>query len=257
MKKNRWCLLSILILLLTSCTQEEQQAAEAAILELKEPDQSKPFVIPLDEAKIAQFFKDMPDPAPGFIKHIIGFSAVKGNGPYECLFKRLYSNTSNQFVKADFIFSENQIEEARANNTYLAQLITSRFFLPGEKCCVKIVSKSDQVEEEVSFIPRPIQVLDANNNLALVAELKALDPVVYEISILNFDPNADYTFSSLSQNETMSSTHKGISKISYSPNVIGYKGGIGYFSVEKTGEEKLTLELPWGDELFYYGKGTK
>lgn len=136
-------------------------------------------------------------------------------------------------------------------------VIDGNGYFPGEQVNCKIFSKeSGEIYYEAFLTPQPIHITNPSGTFAIDATLNMLLPMTnYELRYTGMKKGERYSFKSISYGEILShpltSDH---SVMSYSPDVIGRKGGLSTITLRVSNED-ITFTLPWGTTLLDYLKG--
>lgn len=241
---------------LTSCEAKQKKDSKEHVQQ-PQIDTKSAYVINIPEGFIKTLgpeYQDLKDIDPGFEKLLLVVKSPKAKGTLKCTWTKPVRMVSDkEEAKESFL----EIPENYDTSQSFESFFSSKGFLPGERCLLKICTARNEIISEISFIPRPIQIKDSSNKVKIEAELISLCPAFYKIFIHNVNATDECLFNTESKNEKLSYSHVGVNQTVYSPDVIGFTGGIGYFSVQKTGDEKYTLELPWGTAFNPYINGEK
>lgn len=132
-------------------------------------------------------------------------------------------------------------------------------FAPGERVHILFRTSDEKFKEELTWIPIPIIAQNKEGTITLEAELViAVPTTLYTISIKGLKQGKHFKFQSTSGDETLNHmlTYPEGSAITFSPGVIGLKGGTSTVSITPS-KEVLTISLPWGLEIAEYISGKK
>lgn len=161
-----------------------------------------------------------------------------------------------QFVR-DLVNNVRNIDEMSQKEGPVA--ISSRGFLPGEKCKLIITDKNDNIVSQEEIFPFPIIKASANDNAYIFAVLRLTQPITdYEIYLCGFDENEKLSLRSISHKENIkmnvTKEMRGV-PIHILPDVKGMKGGVAELRLIRASGEVLDIKLPWGDQLTKYLTG--
>jgi len=132
-------------------------------------------------------------------------------------------------------------------------------FLPGEYAKINFKSEDNEFKYSTTYIPNPIQLKNEEGRVLLSAELSLSTPKmdVYNITLNEAKAKEKLMIRSVSEDEVAEypiEYMKG-NAIRVVPGVCKKKGGISQFTVTRESGEKLSLNLPWGSELYKYKDG--
>lgn len=138
--------------------------------------------------------------------------------------------------------------------------ISSLSFLPGEEIEFLIETKDKKHKSKpLRLCPNPLIAEIPKSHLKMTAKLVSILEGGYLISLEGFKEGEKLTLHSVSGDEVIESD------LNYSDNfaffhllaVIGMNGGVGTVSFIRENGEKLSLNLPWGDEHFEHLAGKR
>lgn len=130
-------------------------------------------------------------------------------------------------------------------------------FLKGEPAIFSFESKNKTLVN-VSVYPHLIAAENEDGDISIGAELIMLKPAVYRLHMGGIEDGETFALHSESCDEVIN-TKKAFSSnnwITISPDVIGKKGGIGVVTITVR-DQKISIELPWGEALLDHALGLK
>lgn len=162
--------------------------------------------------------------------------------------RMLFSKENCKFY--DFIL------EKSANDS---MFIPPWMFLPGEKIKIIFNSLDDKFKYSTTYIPNPIQLKDQEGKVVLSAELTMSTPTMdcYEVSLFGIPDKEKLKIKSVSEDEVIEYPliFSEKDKIRLVPGVNWKKGGLSQLTITRSSGDKLTINLPWGSELYKYVDG--
>lgn len=130
-------------------------------------------------------------------------------------------------------------------------------FLPGERAEIVVNSSEGHVSQSITVVPNPILDVSTIDGASIRAELFGINPTGYLIYFKDFAPNELVMVECHSKDELITSPLH-ITDHTYftiSPGVLGSQGGVATLEITRNNLEKLSINLPWGDNLSYYARG--
>lgn len=135
---------------------------------------------------------------------------------------------------------------------------SSHGYLPGETVFYRFRTADDKISKEVSGIPTPAEIKDADFKTVIKADLVSINPTVYNISLPALDDGEQYELKSTSLGETTKAKPKHTKNKSFHITPGGKtnrKGGEAVLEIKRKSGKRYSIVLPWGTGLNGYLKG--
>lgn len=131
-------------------------------------------------------------------------------------------------------------------------IISAKGFFPGEKIQVHFQSKDSTFQYDTELIPFPLRSTSNSKDFSIEAELLILYPTTYIIRLEGVNEGEVLKMKSKSYSEQLIHDQEYSNKnlITFSPGVIGKKGGLANLSYTTQSGKSVSINIPWGTRLF-------
>ncbi|NGX42797.1 MAG: hypothetical protein K940chlam7_01085 [Chlamydiae bacterium] len=211
-----------------------------------------------NEVKSSSKYSLLDEFDPGHYKSLVKMYNVPQEQELVIKMKRKVLDITNYMERARFSREQVFVNGDAIGENVAMFTVSSRGFLPGEKCEIIVESQSGKSRSEpIVLTPLPVISKSKNSEASISAELALLYPTTYSISFEGFDPDEKLKITTISYDE------KGSGELVFSkkngflftPGVIGKEGGISKITIYRQNGEQISQYLPWGKDLIPYSKG--
>jgi hypothetical protein len=163
--------------------------------------------------------------------------------------------------KVSFIIQDDDTLLIKDTDQRIQMIISSSHgFLPGETVYYRFRTADGTVSKEISGIPSPAEIKDAEYHTILKAELVSVNPTVYKISLPGLNEGEQYDLKITSLGETLKAKPQHAKNKTFHITPGGKtnrEGGEAILEIKRKSGKIYNLKLPWGCALNWYLKGDK
>ena len=128
--------------------------------------------------------------------------------------------------------------------------VSSQGYVPGERVEYFFDSKPNNISKKISFFPNPLTAKSTKKTFTLEAELVG---AMYILTIPEAKLDEEFTLTSVSYDESQTSSFSYAGMIGYDPRTTGKDGGTARLKiVRKSNQDEASLDLMWGSKILEY-----
>jgi hypothetical protein len=182
--------------------------------------------------------------------YIFKFENFPKNVDVICLYRRVLTKDPQSYKEKDrFRITEEGLIEIKGK---LCQLYTgsrATDFARGERVLYRYQLTDGTVVAEINHIPAPFQIKSKQGTFSMDIELVAFHPVaLYLFRWKGLEAGERLSFCSISEREVREEVLLVTKEMvmSYSPNVVGKRGGKAHVKISRESGDHIIVSLPWG-----------